>query len=1334
MSRKEFLNDKNNFPKEDLLFYFTKETEVIAGVGNAPAELRTKWFVSIPENFGLTSLGFDNHYEFLSYDTNFNVKLPEEFTKYDDDEDGKRVSFAQLSSWGKWLILAGNRNGLGAIDETDLVDLSAGPLLSKLKTEYADSVDLVSTIISDMFFKISSKEEISPAEATFFSKYSKYCTNKTLVSDLRIKITKQRGDSSIIQEEFKIEYFRFEDFKEEVTTRIQEYINGKLNDGEKHPFEETLDFADDLKKYYPQWEKHLARVGTVGTSGQGYNNGPGELGRLAKNFGPRFLEEEEKAKVLNRTGLLNKNKGYEGTRNLEIKKELIDSEIYSKPLEIDLLGPIQNFKYKSRESNEAVGFQIRHEEFDFYPYDYLETFYDPIREIGLFDFSTEQTRVGTDDVALGFYLKFIYSVETDLEDNNLDIRLGDPFEEEVEKCYQFLYRWVLVQYENIIRYRIVEKISENPHEQKTAKKLLEEAEKEVDSALEGLMAETEEEVTEEDINQRIEAYKQCALLLNMRDLKTDYANILKDRKNGTHAMHNHGLYNGRFYMVKDEIDALEVKNKLITPSGATIKPFFNITTDLLSALRPRLRLYKIYRDDSQEEGKIYSFEFPFPSHTDGKRASFLKTQDIDRGDGYGIKSFNFSFDGETPATSQKFIKADLTLFFQSFQDFAKERTAIGARSDGKDEKFRYVDLFVNTKHCPKDPDSISPLHYDPEFYRLRVDIGWEMRHDIPFRAMLKNRGIEFKDFERAINKMNKSFYLNLIDHEISIAENGTVTITANYMAFIEGLLGQRNALLSRDALELQNEAVRVFRNNEEKCKDRVSINELKSSINAIRIVSRDLTHQSIVEKLNKHNCLFYVHVESRDRKSFSRNKYFSKKPELIGADKIRGNAETDDKIKTETEEVEKYSHILEKYVRNPDPNNNERVGFFFMSDLVYFLLDSLYEDHKSERDEEIKIILSSFSLDLPFDEGSTDINIGEIPIEVEVFTKWYQEQIIDKDLEFISFLDFIKRFANYLITDIFSETCINEQQHKRLSFMSSPINSVKEEGRGAMDVVASEEKDYFDPILDINGPYKTGVLPIKTGVETGENIDPTSFVQYLLVYPHHRPHGHIGVGDPFKDSKRGVHHLYIGQDRGLVKNISFSKSDIQYIREARMMSQGQNSLLQLSSLYRCSIKMVGNTIFYPGMLLFLNPFGFGGIDFGMPYDKTTDIDKPNLSNIMGIGGYQKVITVSSTIDESGKFETTLDCIFEHTGETPDDEGNKSNKPALTKSNRGMGGETQRVPRICSFDDNKGGEAADAKDTCRSINDASKVLQNSLRNTNKSGKIDSKDIESLEKIK
>ena len=53
-----------------------------------------------------------------------------------------------------------------------------------------------------------------------------------------------------------------------------------------------------------------------------------------------------------------------------------------------------------------------------------------------------------------------------------------------------------------------------------------------------------------------------------------------------------------------------------------------------------------------------------------------------------------------------------------------------------------------------------------------------------------------------------------------------------------------------------------------------------------------------------------------------------------------------------------------------------------------------------------------------------------------------------------------------------------------------------------------------------------------------------------------------------------------------------------YLREARFYNQGNYGLLQLGAVYNVQLELFGNTLFYPGMEVFVDPRGFGGPQMG----------------------------------------------------------------------------------------------------------------------------------------
>ena len=97
-----------------------------------------------------------------------------------------------------------------------------------------------------------------------------------------------------------------------------------------------------------------------------------------------------------------------------------------------------------------------------------------------------------------------------------------------------------------------------------------------------------------------------------------------------------------------------------------------------------------------------------------------------------------------------------------------------------------------------------------------------------------------------------------------------------------------------------------------------------------------------------------------------------------------------------------------------------------------------------------------------------------------------------------------------------------------------------------------------------------------------------------------------------------------------------------YIREARYMRDGIDGLLQLGAVYRANIDMFGNSLFYPGMLIYINPFGIGGEEF-LP-NKSTSI-----ANKLGLGGYHQIDKVNYVISP-GSFKTKIDAMFVYSGD------------------------------------------------------------------------------------
>lgn len=1153
-------------------------------------------------------------------------------TSFEDFPEELQLIILTTAAVGDVTSLGATRNDNDYSRITSLYGYASGPNFSIWRRIGF----IFSEIIDNYNLETENPTKLTPSIVDFFNAYSNEATNvyeKDLVIKykriIRQQITLQNGSSYVLESSFGSSIgslFNLQSFKNKINSEIKKVID---NYGE---FIQATNV-----------DKLILDVGITGNQFYSYYD-------YDKNDGSNI--EVEKAKFSN-LGDNNFNELFKKTPYDVNVESLKSSRIYSQGTSFDDITRANQEQFydlqytyeKTRPSNVDTNLK-------------LGDVYNPVSKRNVvagfkvpefLPFSrTEVAATGVDEVILGFYLRFIWNLEDKIGNNNLDVTIGEIFDVEVKESSQYILEKLVNLRESIVRFELLKKINDLEEGEELEDDALAQAEGDANKNLSDLPTSEldDKELSPEDIEKRQKLYKQCALLLNAHGLKDQYRYELRQLK-GKSSIHSRNYFNGRFWMVEDNINHNSVLNKLVNPKGEQAKPFLNITPDIHAALQPRLRLHKIYEARDKDGGKsIKTHEIPFESYYPKSRADGLSQGNtFDKGAGYGIKEFSFSFDGETPATAQKFIKAKLSLYFQTFNDFIKERSVI---LEGEQYSFRYLDLFVNTKFCPRSGlNSFSPLYYDPSFYRLRVDVGWEPRNDTAFAEILSKRGTNPKEFNKTLNTTNKTFYLNLIDHTININEDGTVTIDADYIAYMQGVLQSNsfNALTTKYARDKQKEYAKAYENllNNNSCTPE-QLDELAASINSINDKIAESLHQGVIKKLLCNEAMYNVTIEDSDINDFRSTDFFSKIPKLNSS---FGTVEPDKKEATanakNADELKKI--IQSNFTQDTDYRNNKKIYFFFLADLLYVILDSLYGDdgEQIKEAENLKPILSSFSFKNPYLLEDVHLNIGEIPIDVDTFLSWYEQEIIKKDITVMPILSFIKRLLHYLIQDVFLETCINRQEHKRLVFQTTSFLAKDKSGDDPMKFDSAQL-----PVINVNNHYGTN-LPLETGVDNSAPKKTSELYNYLFVFPHYRSAEHSGKGNPLEDENKGIYHLYIGADRGLTKKISFSKSDIQYIRESRMMQQGSNGLLQLSSVYRASVSMIGNTLFYPGMEVYINPFGFGGLEFGLPNQGPGTVDNPILSNIMGIGGYYQILRVNSKISP-GSFTTDIDAHFVYSGD------------------------------------------------------------------------------------
>ena len=779
----------------------------------------------------------------------------------------------------------------------------------------------------------------------------------------------------------------------------------------------------------------------------------------------------------------------------------------------------------------------------------------------------------------------------------------------------------------------------------------------IKNALQGGGIEQEEELTEEQLAQRQKFVKQCILMYNLELLRDNYRDYIRT-KVGSDEIHSKGPFNYRFHTLNNTSPD-DGSNSLITrlqmPPQTLMRPMLDITPDIQAFLVPKIRLFRV---NASNVG-LKEIEFVFDKVEDKLRIDQLLNAQFDRGNSYGIKSFDFSFEGSNPATARNDITANLSMYFQSFEEL------IRFRNHGQGE-YRIIDLLV----FPVNPSNrqgtstIRPGEYDPSYYRIRADVGWYVPDNSPeLASVLQNRGFTYDELKNSLLATNKSFYLNAVDHEMDLRDDGSVEMKINYRAYAENALKTSkydvlSSILLRKNRDKFKQAM-TFAIQDNNCNEE----ELKTLKELFQQAEEELiksTYKSLLKRLNQRNKVFFVDVNENDISSFRKNGFFTRNspPRLIGVNGGSGVVQQGSVIDTTAEQEQAGGTVnsnngslklLKDGVEDYSAENlkaDNRINFFYLGDLIYTAMDSLYEEDGSLRKdiERTAFLLGSFDTADAFNSQAVkEFNIMDIPVSVQYFYEWFTQNVIKTKRITYPIMDFIRDLTNDLVINLLFDSCGRRPIDTKMRFNTATFLAI---GKGPNNNVDSfieyspNKSNPQFPVIDVAKYYgQPGGLPFLTDRQGNANIN--DFFNYVLIYPVKTSAMYGGVGNFFVDGSRGVHHFTVGRNKGLIKKIKFSKTDMNYIREARFFRNGFDGLQQLSAVYKASIEMYGNTMYYPGMELYIDAVGIGGPNFRSNV-------RGSLAHILGFGGYHLVTRVNMNI-APGKFSTTVEAQWFHSG-------------------------------------------------------------------------------------
>ncbi len=282
------------------------------------------------------------------------------------------------------------------------------------------------------------------------------------------------------------------------------------------------------------------------------------------------------------------------------------------------------------------------------------------------------------------------------------------------------------------------------------------------------------------------------------------------------------------------------------------------------------------------------------------------------------------------------------------------------------------------------------------------------------------------------------------------------------------------------------------------------------------------------------------------------------------------------------------------------------VNFVLFGDIIDAMAEVLRGAGISEAQ---KIILGTVAIPSSklIKGGPKYINISDIPVSLSAFQVFFLDRVIKPQKTAYPMRLFVEDLLRYLLEPAFNQ-CGGSPEDGGVSFESTILST-------SVNIKNGSVLKETDPIFKQLSNRDWNSL-----------VNSPDANEYMIIYSQEKKEG---TGDFSEDTKKGVYHLVLGAEAGLVKSFSFSQQSNQFLQTQNIVNaaNGGSELGVLALPQDASITMVGNNLFRTGQTLYINA------EFAMGRDVARELM---------MGGYYVVTKVSNKISASG-FETSLDC-------------------------------------------------------------------------------------------
>ena len=751
--------------------------------------------------------------------------------------------------------------------------------------------------------------------------------------------------------------------------------------------------------------------------------------------------------------------------------------------------------------------------------------------------------------------------------------------------------------------------------------------------------------------------------------------------------------------------------------------YIDSTPSQLSNLTPKIRLYKIFHKDGNEE--IVEFAFETAGMGAAELEAMTQSRGRKRGYGAGIKSFNMNFQGDDTATARTLVTGDLILYASSMESFLKVRRGIG---ESDHLEYRFMDLAYRITTPRGNSNDIPKGHTSDLSFEIVAEVGLATATGVPG---LSN------------DATSLTVKLKPHGHNFDFAQDGSVTMTIEYSGYVDttfssgvrfDIFTENTDMLADLRVELAANAIAKDCGTKEATKFRQEMAAIGNSNyrNRITNLNTQLRRRGKIyyiniapEVMTAFNDVFNSYEKNEAETEATLEQVPTKTRQRIAAGKaiMQAALGTNIPLSSRVEELSgikvgsAYTNITSqskqaKSMQNDmeekappqsairdcaiDPNSNQ-VPYFYVSDLINIILENLTSVYRKEnlipsveallnflssdkgveknakllgisedtarniavqtdtydtinkiminadKLKKFRVVLGPTTIKDFFSENQIVCSIGDIPIPLRHFNSWLVGQMEGQKRKRYPLAQFLADFIQTYVKDFlrghtkyndagnlgmmktYGRTALFGYKSNFSEYDTDPLTLMRHSGvksRGRKSLLYQFVENEYRPL-------------IKTNSNKILNRSKKEGFDYMIFHEPKSPFATPKV--PEKLSNVGIGVYQLGKDRGILKEVSFARTDIEYMQEAFMKRNGsQDGLAHLTQVFNATLTMYANLNVHVGQFIYIDPESVTSYLSAETKSRMTKLTR----DMLGVGGFFFVISVNHSF-EQGRFETTL---------------------------------------------------------------------------------------------